>query len=226
VTLTIYRDLEQGSQDWLDARCGILTASNVGKLVTPTLKQSDSEIARGLIETLVAERITGHVEYVHPSFDMQRGTLDEPYARDMYAEHHAPVEEIGFAVLEIEGAKIGASPDGLVGDKGGLEIKSRKPRTQLTTILSGKIPTANLAQIHACMLVLDRDWWDYASYAGGWPLYVQRVHRDPLWDAAILEAATAFETKAAALIDTYTQRTAGQPLAERRDHFAEIEIGL
>lgn len=224
MSLHIYRDLEQGSQDWLDARCGLLTASNVGKLVTPTLKASESETARGLVETLVAERITGHVEYVHPSFDMQRGTLDEPYARDMYAEHHAPVEEIGFAVLEINGHKLGASPDGLIGDNGGLEIKSRKPRTQLTTILSGKVPAGNLAQIHTCMLVLDRDWWDYCSYAGGWPLYVQRVHRDPLWDDSIIAALESFESKAAELIGTYTQRTAGQPLAERRDHFAEIEF--
>ena len=66
MSLTIYRDLEQGSGDWLNARCGLLTASNVGKLVTPTLKHSDSETARALVDTLAAERITGHVDYVHP----------------------------------------------------------------------------------------------------------------------------------------------------------------
>lgn len=224
MSLTIYRDLEQGSQDWLDARCGLLTASNVGKLVTSTLKHSESETARALVDTLVAERITGVVDYVHPSFDMERGTMDEPLARDVYAEHHAPVEEIGFAVLDVNGHKIGASPDGLVGSDGGIEIKSRKPRTQLTTILNGKVPAANLAQIHTCMLVLNRDWWDYVSYAGGWPLYVQRVHRDTKWDNAILAALDTFETQAATIIDNYRRRTNGQPIAERVDHFAEIEI--
>jgi hypothetical protein len=74
------------------------------------------------------------------------------------------------------------------------------------------------------MLVLDRDWWDYVSYAGGWPLYVQRVHRDTKWDTAILTALDTFETQAAAIIDNYRRRTDVLPIAERVDHFAEIEI--
>jgi hypothetical protein len=226
MSLHIFNELEQGSPEWLAARCGILTASVVGKLITPTLKVADNETSRGVTETLVAERITGHVEYVHPSFDMQRGTMDEPYARDLYAEQYAPVTEIGFAVRDFNGHKLGASPDGLVGDNGGIEIKSRAPKTQLRTILRGDIPAENLAQIQTCMLVLERDWWDYVSYAGGWPLYVTRVYPDITYRAVILDALHQFEEKAAGIIDVFQRLTDGKPIAPRIDHFAEMEFDL
>lgn len=224
MALRIYDDVEQGSQDWLDLRCGILTASTIGKMLTTTGKLADNETARGLAKTLIAERISGHVEYVHPSFDMQRGTMDEPYAREMYAEHYAPVTEVGFATLDVGEFKIGASPDGLVGDSGGIEIKSRAPKTQLQTFLTDEVPTGNLAQIHACMFVFDREWWDYVSYAGGWPIYVKRVYRREQWDDAIVAAVNAYEQQAAETIAAYTTATAGRPVAERIEHFAEIEI--
>ena len=223
MTLTIH-NVEQGSQDWLDLRCGLLTASTIGRLLTPTGKLADNDTARGVMQTLIAERISGHVEYVHPSFDMQRGTMDEPYARELYAEQYAPVEEVGFATLDVGPYKLGASPDGLVGKTGGIEIKSRQPKVQLRTILADTVPTTNLAQIHTCMYVFNREWWDYVSYAGGWPLYVKRVHRDEKWDAAIVAALNAYEQQAADTIAAYTTATAGRPVAERIDHFAEIEI--
>jgi hypothetical protein len=224
--LQIFPELEQGSDEWLAARCGLLTASTLGKLLTPALKVADNDTSRALTETLVAERITGHVDYIHPSFDMQRGTLDEPLARDLYREQYAPVDEIGFAIRTIGGHKLGASPDGLVGDDGGIEIKSRRPRTQLRTILSDTVPTENLAQIHACMFVLDRAWWDYVSYAGGWPLHVIRVWRDPRWDDAITAALETFEGRAYADLDAYHAITNGKPIAPRVDHFQEMEILL
>jgi hypothetical protein len=224
--LTVHNDVEQGSDEWLQLRCGILTASTIGRLITPTLKLADNDTARGLQQTLIAERISGHVEYVHPSFDMQRGTLDEPYARDLYAEHHAPVTEIGFATRDIDGMILGASPDGLVGDDGGIEIKSRNPKTQLRTILDGTIPTANLAQIHGCMFVLDRAWWDYVSYAGGWPLFVTRVYRDEKWDAIITAALRSYEQNAADTIAAYQSAAAGRPIADRIDHYLDAEIRI
>lgn len=223
MTLTIH-NVEQGSQDWLDLRCGMLTASTIGRLLTPTGKIADNDTARGVMQTLIAERISGHVEYVHPSFDMQRGTMDEPYARELYADQYAPVEEVGFGTLNVDGYTFGASPDGLVGDNGGLEIKSRVPKVQLRTFLEDRVPPANLAQVHACMFVFDRDWWDYCSYAGGWPLFVKRVYREDKWDSAIAGALNAYELWAAETIAAYNAATAGRPVSERIDHFAEIEI--
>lgn len=225
MALHVYEDLEQGTQEWLDARRGIITASVVGLLITAkTVKPANNDTSRGLIATLVAERITGHVEPIQENADMLRGTLDEPYARDIYSEHYAPVTEIGFMVLESYGQRLGYSPDGLVGDDGLIEIKSRRQKKQLATILADEVPAENMAQIQCGLLVSGREWLDYVSFCSGMPLWTKRVTPDPKWQAAILEAVAAFEEASAAMIADYTTRTANLPPTERLDHFAEMSI--
>ena len=220
--LRIWPELEQGSESWLQARRGIPTASVVGKLITPTLGVASNETSRGVTLTLAAERITGYVEYVHPSFDMQRGTEDEPVARDLYAEHFAPVEEIGFMVRDFGGFRIGYSPDGLVSTDGLIEIKSRNTKVHLKTILAGKPPTENLAQLYVGLLVSGRDYIDYCSFSPGLPFWVKRIYPDPDWFAAILTAAEAFETNVAEVIADYTHETKGLPMTERRLDIEDI----
>lgn len=226
MSLTIYESLEQGSDQWLAARCGIVTASVVGKLLTPKMQVANNDTSRAVTETLVAERLTGHVDPIHPTFDMQRGSLDESYARDLYREQHAPVQEIGFATNTFNGHTLGASPDGLVSTSGGLEIKSPKAKTHLRTILAGEVPTEHLPQIHTSMLVLEKDWWDFCSYAGGWPIYVHRVYADPVWQTAIRDALDKFEENAARMIDIYKATVGDAPVAERIDHWADMEISI
>ena len=226
MTLHTYPELEQGSDAWLAARCGMLTASTIGRLITPKLQVADNETSRGLTMTLAAERITGHVEYVHPSYDMQRGTADEPYARDLYSEHYAPVDVVGFITEEFDGHTLGGSPDGLVGIDGGIEIKSRAPKAQLKFLLNPEVPAENMAQIQACLLITGRSYWDYVSYAGGWPLGRHRVRPDPAWQAVILEALHTFETNVARIIADYTTASAGLPVAPRIDHFMDVELKL
>src|SRR5699024_9312897 len=134
VTLTIYDQLEQGTDEWLEARRGIITASTVGKLLTSTGKVANNDTSRALTETLVAERLSGQIDNTPPTRDMQRGTILEAFSRDIYTEHYGPVAEIGFGKLETPTYTIGASPDGLVSDDGGFETKSPRPRTHLRTI--------------------------------------------------------------------------------------------
>jgi len=172
----------------------------------------------------VAERLTGHIDPISPNADMQRGTMDEPYARDLYAEQFGPVAQIGFAIRTINGRRLGASPDGLIRTHSGLEIKSRSPKIQLKTILQDEIPPANLPQIHACMLVLDREQWEYCSYSGGWPLHVIPVVRDPRWDALLIDVLGAFEETAALMISAYQAATDGKPVAPLIDHFQEMKF--
>lgn len=226
MSLTVYGELEQGSDEWLAARCGILTASVIGQLITPAkIQLSRSDTARALMETLLAERITGHVEPIIPSADMERGTLDEPYARDLYAEHTGhDVTEVGFMVRHDEDWRLGYSPDGLVGETGLLEIKSRKPKIHLRTILDDKVPAANMAQLQAGLYVTGRDWIDYVSYSGGWPLYIKRVHPDEQWFTAIEDAVAAYETFADLMTETCKTRTKGAPIAPRIDHYADMEV--
>lgn len=224
MTLTTHADLEQGSQEWLDARCGLMTASNIGKMITPaTLKVADNETSRGLTMQLAAERITGHVDYVHPTFDMQRGTDDEPFARDAYAAHKkVTVEQVGFMVRDFGDYRIGYSPDGLVGDDGLIEIKSRKPKEHLKTVLKGLPPLENMAQMMAGMLVSGRDYCDYVSYCAGLPLWVKRVHLDDRWVTAIHAAAETFEINVTNIVNNFNAATEGLPMTERRATIEEI----
>ena len=222
MSLVIYDTLEQGTDEWLAARCGLVTASVVGKLITPKLQVAANDTSRGVTLTLAAERITGEVEYVHPSFDMQRGNEEEPIARAVYAEHFAPVDEIGFMTREFNGFTLGYSPDGVIHDDGLLEIKSRKPSVHLKTILSGKPPAENLAQLYTGLLVSGRDWIDYCSFSAGLPFWVTRIYPDPDWFAAILAAAEAFETNVADVITRYEAETNGLPLTERRIEIEDL----
>lgn len=223
--LHVIDNLVQGSDKWLAHRCGTITASVVGQLITSkTIKPASNDYSRALTNQLVAERITGWVDPIHESSDMLRGTLDEPYARDKYAEHYAPVAEVGFMWRQFDGYRIGYSPDGLVGDKGLIEIKSRRPKKHLSTILENQVPAENMAQLQAGLLVSGRDWIDYVSYCGGLPLYVKRVYPDTRWFDAITEATQQFEANAATMIAAYEARTKGLPLTDRIDHFQEMSF--
>jgi len=184
----------------------------------------DGDVARGLVTLLVSERITGLVEETPTSQAMLRGQLDEPYARDAYGEHHAPVDQVGFMVRSDWGYRIGYSPDGLVGDDGLIEIKSRAPKKHVATILADEVPAENMAQCQAGLLVSGREWLDYVSFCGGLPLWTKRVFPDERWQFAIIEAVQIFEENAASMIGRYESAVKGLPLTERIDHFAEMEI--
>ena len=222
--MKIYTDFIQGSHAWHEARLGIVTASTVGKLITTkTLTVANNDAARTLIATLAAERITGQPTDTPFTRDMERGVLDEPLARDAYAEHYAPVEEVAFITRRLKGgALIGYSPDGLVGDDGLIEIKSRKPHHQVATILAGEVPRDHMAQLQAGLLVTGRDWIDYVSYSGGLPLYVKRVEPDPDWLVAIYSATQVADQRITETIEIFTALTAGIPETEYVDHFQEM----
>lgn len=225
MTLEVFTNLEQGSPEWHAARRGIITASVVGQFITPkTIKPASNDTARSMAVHLVAERITGYTEPTFVSADMERGNFDEPYARDLYSEHYAPAAEVGFMVRDDWGFQIGYSPDGVVGDDGLIEIKSRRQKKHLATILEGEVPIENMAQIQCGLLVTGRAWLDYVSFCGGMALWTKRVLPDPRWHAAIIDAVTAFEETAAQMIATYTAATDGRPITERIDQFAEMEF--
>lgn len=226
--LTIHRDLEQGTDEWLQARAGIVTASVMGQLITPsTLKIAKNETARTLVRTLVAERITGHVDETPETADMRRGNVVEPYARDAYAEQAGvTVEEIGFMVLEQYGAKIGYSPDGLVGDDGLIEIKAPRQKKHLAIMLEDQVPAEYMAQIQTGLLVSGREWLDFISYAGGMPLFVKRVLPDPAWREVIWKAVEHFDEQAHTMRTRYNTVSKGQPVMEHIDLYDDLEMRI
>jgi len=225
MTLTEYADLEQGSDEWLKVRRGMITASTIGRLITPkTIKPAGNPDSRALIAELAAERITGWSDPVYVNADMQRGTDDEPRARDLYSEKYAPVTELGFMVEEDlggRGLRLGFSPDGLVGDDGLLEIKSRRPKKHLETILSGEVPVENRAQIQAGLLVSRRAWCDYVSYCSGMPMWRTRVTPDTRWVEAIVATVEQAELSIESMVNRYQGAVIGLP---QTDRVVELEM--
>jgi hypothetical protein len=215
VTLHVLRDLVQGTEEWHDQRRGIVTASVVGRLLTPTLEVADNEASRGLTATLAAERITGYTDPTYVNDDMWRGIEDEPRAREKYSERYAEAVECGFMVLEHTFGRIGYSPDGLVGDDGLIEVKSRRQKKQLQTILADEAPPENMAQLQCGLFVSGRKWIDYVSYCGGMPLYVKRVEPDENWFGAIAAALEKFEKTVAQMVAAYSTATKGLAMTER-----------
>lgn len=187
------------------------------------IEVANNETSRSLTKLLVAERITGWTDPTFTSDDMYRGIEDEPRARAMYAQLYAPVTEVGFLVREEQGWTLGCSPDGLVGEDGMLEIKSRRQKNQLATVLADKVPAENMAQCQAALLVSGRKWLDYFSFTGGMAPFVKRVFPDERWFAAIEEACRTFEHAAESMANTYLTRVDGLPKAER---IVEMEMTL
>lgn len=195
-----HEDLHQGSEEWLKARCGLLTASEMRLIITPTLKIASNDKERSHLYELLAQRVTGYVEPQYISDDMLRGMNDEITARDLYAKHYAPVTEVGFITNDKFGFTIGYSPDGLVGDEGLLECKSRRQKYQVETLATGEVPSDFMIQLQTGLMVSERNWIDFISYSGGLPMFVKRVEADSVIQDAILAAASAFEAR---LADTY-----------------------
>jgi predicted phage-related endonuclease len=208
VTITAHTDLIQGSEEWLAARCGLLTASEMRLILTPTLKPAANEKMRAHQWELMAQRITGHVEPCYVGDDMLRGQEDEIEARILYAKHYAPVEDMGFLTNDKWGFTLGYSPDGLVGADGAIECKSRRQRFQVETITGRAMPVEYMMQIQTGLLVSEREWIDFVSYSGGLPMVTIRVYPDAKIQAAIIDAARQFEETMAALLDSYADTLA------------------
>lgn len=215
MTLTTYSDVQQGTPEWDDLRRGVLTASAVGRLLTPTLKVADNDTSRALTATLAAERIAGFTEDGPITSDMWRGRDLEPYARDHYSGHYQQAVEVGFMRRDETNWQLGLSPDGLVGTDGGVELKCPRSKQHINWTLANQVPAQHMAQTQAALLVSGRAWWDFCSYVPGLPLFVKRVTPDPDWFAAIIAASIQFEENAAHMVAAYQTATQGLPKTER-----------
>ncbi len=207
-----HAEVIQGSEEWLAMRLGILTASEVKLILTPTLKIAANKEERAHLYELLAQRITSYVEPHYISDDMLRGHDDEIEARAVYHAKIAPVKECGFITNDKWGFTIGYSPDGLVGKRGLIEAKSRRIKFQVQTIiehhLTGEIPADYLMQCQTGLLVSEREWIDLISYSGGLPMRVMRVVPDAKIQDAIIEAAGAFEERLAEKMAAYREAIA------------------
>ena len=230
MTITINRELIQGSDEWLAARCGLLTASEMSLIVTPTLKAASNDKERSHLYELLAQRITRYVEPRYVSDDMLRGQEDEIEAIAVYEREYAPVERVGFITNDKFGFTIGYSPDGLIGDDGQLECKSRSQKYQIRTLIENvpkdTIDPDFVIQVQTGLLVSERKFCDLISYCGGLPMCVVRVHPIDAVQKAIVEAATAFEERLQAALSKYDAVIASNARLIATERRIELEMHL
>lgn len=182
---------EQGTEAWFQIRCGRVTASRVADIIAKT-KSGASATRANYAAQLVVERLTGNVEASFQNGAMQWGIDKEPEARAAYRFHtDAVVVETDF-VLHPSIFMAGASPDGLVGDDGLVEIKCPNSATHIETLRSEVIPEKYATQMFWQMACTGRQWCDFASYDPRFPepmrLFVKRLPRD---EARIAELETS-----------------------------------
>jgi putative phage-type endonuclease len=173
--------IEQGSAAWLALRLGKVTASRVSDVIART-KSGPSASRANYAAQLIAERLSGHVEESFTNAAMQWGTDQEPDARLAYEfRTDLEVEQVAFVphpTIEMSGA----SPDGLVGADGLVEIKCPNTATHLETLVTGAIPSKYVTQMLWQMACTGRQWCDFVSFDPRLPenmrLFVNRLHRD------------------------------------------------
>ena len=189
-----FHDMLQGSVEWYKARLGLITASALNKILTPTLKTANNAETKMQIFNLAAERALGAVDENFVSYAMERGRLEEVEARKVYKKTYAEdTTECGIVINDDLGFPIGFSPDALVGEDGQIEVKSRMAKFQVQTVIQHMadpdpvtpIPLEFMLQVQGGLFVTKRKWCDFISYSNGVNMIVIRCFPDPIYQAAI-----------------------------------------
>jgi len=226
MTITYHENVDQGSDQWLSLRCGILTASEVKLILTPTLKSAANDKSRAHVMEITSQRISQYVEPSYINDDMMRGIEAEVYARDYYEIQYGPVQQVGFVTNDDHGFTLGYSPDGLIGDDGLWECKGPRQKRHVETILTGEVPVDNMLQLQFGLVVTKRKWIDFTSYHGGLPMVTLRVYPDDKVQAAIIDAAGQFEESVRANLKVWDDRMVSDMRLIETERVIEQEIYL
>lgn len=184
-------DIEQGSEEWLSTRAGIVTASEAGCLLVKG--KHATGLGDGAITyayTIAAEKITGKPKRSFNNAAMQLGKELEPVARDLYKEiSENPVDECGIMLR----LNAGYSPDGIIRHNGLIEIKTREPHLQAELLYTLSIPTNYFNQIQFGLLISQREWCDLVVYCPGMPLFINRIEPDEKIQIAYKDKLVVFQ---------------------------------
>lgn len=183
--------MAQGSPEWLQARLGIATASELECLLVNGKGESGFGVAAfTYMDQIIGERITGEAaELPFQTKATIRGHEQEKVALGLYESiEDVTVESAGIILNH----GMGYSPDGLIGENGLIEIKTKLPKFQVGVILSDEVPKEHVAQCQSGLWISDREWIDFISYWPGMPLFVKRLHRDEAMIRKMAERVKTF----------------------------------
>lgn len=162
---------EQGSSEWLSARLGIPTASEFSTVMA----KGEGKTRKAYMLKLAGEILTGEPMESYNNANMERGKVMEDEARNLYSfvRDVEPIR-VGF----IRNGNAGCSPDSLLGDRRGLEIKTALPHIQIDRLIKNELPSEHKAQVQGSIWISERDEWDFVSYWPKLPLFIKPVPRD------------------------------------------------
>ena len=170
---------EQYTPEYWQHRRGVPSASNADRIITPKTAKPSSGMD-GYIDELLGDMFDpGYAQHLdHATAAMRNGSIMEPEARHHYAAFGSDeeVQETGFVTTDDD--RFGCSPDALVGDNGGLELKCPIHKTHVEYLRSGTLPDKYKPQVHWSLIVTGRSWWDFMSYARNLPVMCVRVEPD------------------------------------------------
>ena len=220
---------DQGTPGWLDARCGIATASEFNNILTPkqgTLSTSWKSYAA----LLISERLIGTTDpwrFDGETADMRRGRAYEDEACDFFAfTHGVELQKVGFCIND--NGLWGCSPDRLIGEDSGLEIKAPAPKTQIRWVYEGVLPDYHKNHSHGGMLVTGRDSGGFMAYCAGCPPREIDVKRDD-WTRRLEDALGEFNKrfdKMLAVIMEKRMATIDAKIAMKGDQLADRDRSL
>lgn len=198
-------DCDQGSPEWFQCRLGIPTASEFSTVMA----KGEGKTRKTYMLKLAGERMLGVPAESYTNGHMERGKEMEDEARDFYCfERNVDVHRVGF----VRNGQMGASPDSLIGDNAGLEIKTALPHIQIDRLLRNELPAEHKAQVQGAMLVCDRDSWDFVSYWPKLPLLVVSVRRDNGYIANLKGEIDRFNEELEAMVERLSHY--GEPKPE------------
>lgn len=207
-------DCEQSSPEWFAARAGIPTASEFATVMAKGTDRKSPSVTRAkYMRQLAGEIITGEpAPEGYSNGFMERGKLLEQEARDLYAfTRDADPQIVGF----LRNGNKGASPDSLIGEAGGLEIKTAIPAVQIERLQRNGLPPEYRAQVQGNLWVSEREFWDFMSYCPKMPALIIRVPRDEDYIRDMAAAVDAFNDELQNLVAAI-RRYEADPKAELR----------
>ena len=193
----IHRDIVQGSEEWKALRVGAVTASRVIDIMPG--KNGYRASRRNYLAEKVCEILTGKLTEHFVSKEMQRGIDEEAGARAAYeATSGEFVEEVGIVDHPTIG-NLKGSPDGLVNDKGGIEIKNPNTANHLQLLVGGKVKYDYIIQMQVNMMRAEYEWWDYVDFDSRLPdkyaIFIKRFYRDEKLIAEIKKEVELFNSE-------------------------------
>ncbi len=188
-----HRELAQMSPEWFRLHCGKVTASQFKNIMTSEFELRKGETLKGYLHEKVAEKWRGQLQSAPSasSFAMDQGIILEDEAIPwLELEYDYEIQRVGF--IESADGRCGCSPDGMIADDHGLEIKCPFAKTHVGYLLENRVPLDYVTQVHGSIFVSGAQRWTFVSYRRGFPNLVLTVERDEAVMMKIHSSLTCF----------------------------------